>query len=43
MFLTETELRHLAVMQLAKLLKDASYNDFKERALKEVTKLCYYC
>jgi hypothetical protein len=50
MFLTETELKrlycqfgHLAVMRLAKLLKDASYNNFKEKTLKEVTKFCYYC
>jgi hypothetical protein len=49
-FLTETELRrlhgrfgHLAVMRLVKLLKDAGYNDFKERTLEEVTKFYYYC
>ncbi|KAF1970758.1 hypothetical protein BU23DRAFT_581893 [Bimuria novae-zelandiae CBS 107.79] len=49
MFLTETELRrlycwfgHLAVMRLVKLLKNAGYNDFKERTLEEITKFCYY-
>jgi hypothetical protein len=48
-FLTETELRrlyrrfrHLVVMRLVKLLKDASHNNFKERTLKEVIKFCYY-
>jgi hypothetical protein len=30
-------------MQLAKLLKDASYNDFKEKTLEEVTKFCHHC
>ncbi|KAF2025958.1 hypothetical protein EK21DRAFT_103538 [Setomelanomma holmii] len=41
-FLTETELRrlyrrfgHLAVMRLAKLLKDAGHDNFEERTLKE--------
>jgi len=31
------------VTRLVKLLKDASYNDFKERALKEVTRFCHHC
>ena len=50
MFLTETELRqlyrqfsYLAITRLVKLLRNASYNDFKERTLEEVTKFCYYC
>jgi hypothetical protein len=49
MFLIEIELRrlhcrfrHLAVIQLRKLLKNASYNNFKERTLKEIIKFCYY-
>jgi hypothetical protein len=49
MFLIEIELRqlyyrfrHLAVMRLVKLLKNASYNNFKERTLKEIIKFCYY-
>jgi hypothetical protein len=48
-FLIETELRqlyrrftYLVIMRLVKLLKDASYNDFKERTLKEVIKFYYY-
>jgi hypothetical protein len=49
MFLTETKLRqlhcrfrHLAVMRLVKLLKNAGHNNFKERTLEEITKFCYY-
>jgi len=30
-------------MRLAKLLKDAGHNDFKERALEEVTRFCHHC
>jgi hypothetical protein len=30
-------------MRLVKLLKNASYNDFKERTLEEITKFCYHC
>jgi hypothetical protein len=30
-------------MRLVKLLKNTSYNNFKERTLKEITKFCYYC
>ena len=29
--------------RLVKLLKDASHNDFEERALEEVTRFCYHC
>jgi hypothetical protein len=48
-FLTKIELRRLyrrfgypAVMRLVKLLKDTSYDDFKERTLEEVIKFYYY-
>jgi hypothetical protein len=48
-FLIETELRrlyrwfrHLVVMRLVKLLKDAGHNNFEERTLEEVTKFYYY-
>ncbi|KAF1936271.1 hypothetical protein EJ02DRAFT_459660, partial [Clathrospora elynae] len=49
-FLTETELRrlhrrfgHPAVMQLIKLLKDASHSDVKEKTLEEITRFCHHC
>ncbi|KAF1936672.1 hypothetical protein EJ02DRAFT_427316, partial [Clathrospora elynae] len=49
-FLTETELRrlhrrfgHPAVMQLAKLLKDAGHSDVEEKTLKEITRFCHHC
>ncbi|KAF1969347.1 hypothetical protein BU23DRAFT_582790 [Bimuria novae-zelandiae CBS 107.79] len=44
-FLTEIELRqlyycfrHLAIIRLARLLKDASHNNFKEKTLKQIIK-----
>ncbi|KAF1937549.1 hypothetical protein EJ02DRAFT_458633, partial [Clathrospora elynae] len=49
-FLTETELRrlhrrfgHLAVMRLAKLLKDAGHSDVEEKMLEEITRFCHHC
>jgi hypothetical protein len=30
-------------MRLVKLSKNASYNNFKERTFKEITKFYYYC